>query len=155
VAAAKARPLAARQAAELQYLYGQIALDQLRGGDTAAPLLSAARQFEPLDAARARITYLETFWAVIRTGRADRLREAAEAALAAPLAPGPQRPVDVLFDALALRFTQGYAAAAPALAEARELVVSAQADLGEAGSPRAFRHGRNRPQADPGRRSAG
>jgi ATP/maltotriose-dependent transcriptional regulator MalT len=49
------------------------------------------------------------------------VREAAEAALAAPPAPDPPREADVLLDAFALRFTQGYRAAVPALTRALEL----------------------------------
>lgn len=132
--AAEARPPGARQAAELEHLRGQIALDQRRNDDAGELLLSAARQFEIVDPALARTAYLETFWAAIRAGDPGRLREAARAARAAPHNPGPPRAVDVLLDALALRFTQGYAAAAPALVKARELVLSAQGGLGEAES---------------------
>ena len=46
------------------------------------------------------------------------VREAAEAARAAPPGPDPPRAVDVLLDAFALRLTQGHAAAAPALTRA-------------------------------------
>ncbi|HEV2256046.1 MAG TPA: LuxR C-terminal-related transcriptional regulator, partial [Streptosporangiaceae bacterium] len=129
--AAEARPLGARQVAELEYLRGQIALDQRHGGDASELLLSAARRFETVDPALARTTYLEALWAAIWTGDPGRLREAARAARSAPPGPGSPRAVDVLLDALALRFTQGYAAAAPALVTARELVVNAQADLGQ------------------------
>jgi len=59
------------------------------------------------------------------------VREAAEAARTAPPGPDPPRAVDVLLDALALRFTEGYAAAATALTRAVELLVSMDADVGE------------------------
>ena len=52
---------------------------------------------------------------------------AAEAARAAPPAPGPPRAVDVLLDAFALRLTEGYAAAAPTMARALELVLALDA----------------------------
>ena len=52
------------------------------------------------------------------------MREAAEAARAAPPGPDPPRAVDVLLDAFALRLTQGYAAAAPTLTRALELVLT-------------------------------
>ena len=55
------------------------------------------------------------------------MREAAEAARAAPPGPDPPRAVDVLLDALALRFTEGYAAAAPALTRALGLLVTLDA----------------------------
>jgi DNA-binding CsgD family transcriptional regulator len=56
------------------------------------------------------------------------LREAAEAARAAPPAPDPPRPVDVVLDAFALLFTEGYAAAAPALSRALDLLLALDAD---------------------------
>jgi hypothetical protein len=60
------------------------------------------------------------------------VREAAEAALAAPHPADPPRAADVLLDAFALRFTQGYAAAVPALTRALELLVAADSSPGEA-----------------------
>ena len=66
-------------------------------------------------------------------GPADRVREAAAAASAAPPGPDPPRAVDVLLDALALRFTRGYAAAVPALTRALELVLALDVEGGEAG----------------------
>jgi hypothetical protein len=61
-------------------------------------------------------------------GNPGGVREAAKAARAAPPWPGPPRAVDVLLDALALRLTEGYAAAAPALARALELVLALYTD---------------------------
>jgi DNA-binding CsgD family transcriptional regulator len=58
-------------------------------------------------------------------------REAAEAARAAPPAPDPPRPVDVVLDAFALLLTGGYAAAAPALSQALELLVGLDTDTSE------------------------
>ena len=60
------------------------------------------------------------------------VREAAEAARAAPPGPGPQRAVDVLLDAVALRLTKGYAEAAPALDRALQMVVALEVSPGEA-----------------------
>jgi ATP/maltotriose-dependent transcriptional regulator MalT len=54
-------------------------------------------------------------------------REAAEAARAAPLGPEPPRAVDVLLDAFGIRLTEGYAAAAPTLRRALELVLAPEA----------------------------
>ena len=65
-------------------------------------------------------------------GRPGGVREAAEAARAAPPGPDPPRPVDVLLDAFALRLTEGYAAAAAALTRAFELLVTLDAGAGEA-----------------------
>jgi len=121
-------PLDALQAAEVKRLRGQIALYQRRGSDAARLLLSAARRLEPLDAARAREAYLEALWAAATwAGELDiagGVREAAEAARAAPPGPGPPRTVDVLLDAFALRLTEGHAAAAPALTQALDLFLA-------------------------------
>src|SRR5258707_15432079 len=59
--------------------------------------------------------------------------ETAEAARAAPTGPHPPRVVDVLLDALALRLTEGYAAAAPSLTRALELVLALDVGTDEAG----------------------
>ena len=141
--AVEAGPEDALRAAETEHLRGQIALDQRRGSDAVRLLLSAARRFEPLNPALARETHLEALWeAAMWTGRAghpghpgpaDGVREAAAAASAAPPGPGPPRAVDVLLDALALRFTRGYAAAVPALTRALELVLALDVEGGEAG----------------------
>ncbi|HEX6450762.1 MAG TPA: LuxR C-terminal-related transcriptional regulator [Trebonia sp.] len=114
------------QAGEAEHLRGQIALDQRRGGDAGKLLLSAARRYEDGQAALARTTYLEAFWAAIWTGDAGCLRQAAEAARATLPGPGARRAVDVLLDSLAVRFTEGYTAAAPALARALELLERAE-----------------------------
>jgi DNA-binding CsgD family transcriptional regulator len=135
--AAEAGPGDALRAAEVEHLRGQIALDQRRGSDAARLLLSAARRFEPLNPGLARETHLEALWeAAMWVGDLDNagaVREAAEAARDAPPGPDPPRVVDVLLDAFALRFTQGYAAAAPALIRALELVMALNAGAGEAG----------------------
>jgi DNA-binding CsgD family transcriptional regulator len=125
--AAEAGPLDARQAAEMESLRGQIAADQYRGGDAARLLLSAARRFEPVDVGLARETYLEALGAALVAGDLGRpggAREAAEAARAAPPGPDPPRVIDVVLDALALRLTEGYAAAAPTLSRALERLVT-------------------------------
>ncbi len=132
--AAEAGPMDARQAAEMESLRGQIAFDQGRGTDAARLLVNAARRLEPLDAGLARETHLEALWAAMFAGDLGwpgGLREAAEAARAAP--PGLDQPgaVDVVLDAVALRFTEGYAVAAAALTRALELVVSLDAGAGE------------------------
>ena len=131
--AAEAGPVDARQAAEMESLRGQIALDQYRGSDAVRLLLSAARRFEPVDVRRARETHLEALGAAFMAGDLGRpggVREAAEAARAAPPGPDPPRPVDVVLDALALRLTEGHAAAAATLTRALERFVAL--DAGEA-----------------------
>jgi DNA-binding CsgD family transcriptional regulator len=125
--AVEAGPLDALLTAEVEHLRGQIALEQQRGSDAARLLLSAARRFEPLDADLARETHLEALvaamWAADLNSPGGML-DAAEAARAAPPAPEPPRAVDVLLDALAIRLTEGYAAAAPTLIRALELVLA-------------------------------
>ena len=134
--AVEAGPLDALQAAEVDHLRGQIAFDQRRAGDAARLLLSAARRLEPLNADSARETHLEALGAAIWASDLDSPRgvlEAAEAARAAPAGPDPPRVVDVLLDALALRLTDGYAAAAPTLTRALELFLALDVGTDEAG----------------------
>jgi DNA-binding CsgD family transcriptional regulator len=116
--AVDAGPSDALQAARVQHLRGQIAQEQLRSGQAAELLLDAARRLERLDVESAREAYLEALVAAMWAGRLDGpagLLATAEAARAAPPAPDPPRAVDSLVDALGLRFTDGYEAAAPAL----------------------------------------
>jgi DNA-binding CsgD family transcriptional regulator len=134
LSAAAAGPLDELQAAQAEYLGGQIADDQRRSGDAARLLLSAARRLGPLDAGLARETYLEALTAAIYVGDPflpGGVPEAAEAARTAPPAPEPPRPVDVILDAFALLLTEGYAAAAPALRQALELLLALDAGAGE------------------------
>jgi DNA-binding CsgD family transcriptional regulator len=119
----KAGPLDRVQAADAEHLRGQIALDQRRGSDAGQLLLSAAGKWAPIDASAACITYLEAFWAAIWAGDPARLREAAAAARAMPSRPAPRRAVDLLLDALALRCTEGYSAAAPLLTQALQMLM--------------------------------
>jgi len=121
--AVEAGPSDPLRAAEVEHLRGQIAMMQRRASDAARLLLSAARRLEPLNSGLARETHLEALGAAVWTadlGRAGGLREAAEAARAAPSGPEPPRLVDVMLDGLAVRFTEGYASAAPMLARALE-----------------------------------
>jgi DNA-binding CsgD family transcriptional regulator len=132
--AAGAGPPDPLRAAEVEHLRGQIAFDQQRG--TAAPrlLLGAARLLDPLNPSLARDAHLEALMAAMWAGDLGSpggVPEAAEAALAAPPAPDPPRAADVLLDALALRFTQGYAAAAPALTQALELLLALDSSPGQ------------------------
>ena len=140
LAAVQTGPRDALLTAQAEQLRGQIALDQRRGSDAARMLLGAARSFEPLDRGLARETYLEALWeAAMLAGDVDEagdVRQAAEAALASPPGPGPPRPVDVLLGALALRFTQGYVAAAPALSRALELVLGLNLNADAGGASR-------------------
>jgi len=131
--AVEAGPPDALRTADLEHLRGQIAFDQRRISEAARLLLSAARHLGPLNADSARETYLEALVAANWTadlGRAGGLREAAEAARAAPSGPTPPRVVDVLLDAFALRLTEGYAAAAATLTRALELFLDAGTEAG-------------------------
>ena len=115
-------PPDALRVAEIARLRGQLSLDLQRGADASRQLLGAARALEPLDIARARQTHLEALaaaiWASGLDPSDDVLQQAARAACAPPPGPQPPRPVDLVLDALALRFTDGFTAAAPALAGA-------------------------------------
>jgi DNA-binding CsgD family transcriptional regulator len=112
--------------ARVDLLGGQIASEQRRGGEAGRLLLSAARRLEPLDPELARETYLEALAGAMSSdvevvGGASAV---AQAARAAPTGTAPPRSVDVLLDAFAIRLTDGFAAAAPALARALELLLT-------------------------------
>jgi len=118
---AEAGPLAELQSARVDLLRGQIAFASSRGSDAPPLLLKAAKRLEPLDVGLARETYLEALSTAVYAGRfltGDALREAAEAARAAPAASEPPSAPDLLLDGLTLLITQGYAAAAPTLKQA-------------------------------------
>jgi DNA-binding CsgD family transcriptional regulator len=121
LAAAEAGPLDELQRAQAALLHGQIAFASFRGSDIPPLLLTAARLLEPLDAQLARETYLEALSAALFAGRiatGSGLREAGEAARAAPPPPRPARAPDLLLDGLALLATDGYPAGAPVLKQA-------------------------------------
>jgi hypothetical protein len=105
LAAAEAGPLDERQRARAELLRGQVAAVSGRVMDAPPLLLKAARQFEPLDLAMARQTYLEALGAALGAGRlavGGGMREVAEAARWAPPSPQPARGPDLLLDGLAL-----------------------------------------------------
>ena len=139
--AVEAGPLDALATAEVEHLRGQIALEQQRGSDATRLLLSAARRLEAVDVNAARETHLEALGAAMWVSDLDRpggVVEAAEAARAAPAGPDPPRAVDVLLDAFALRFTEGYAAAAPTLARALDLFLAVDVGADDAARWRWF-----------------
>jgi DNA-binding CsgD family transcriptional regulator len=132
---AEAGPLDALRTAQVEHLRGQIAFDQQRGAIAPQLLLAAARLLDPLNASLAREAHLEALMAAVWAGDLGSpggVREVAEAALAAPPAGDPPRAADVMLDAIALRFTHGYAAAAPALTRALELLLALDSSPGEA-----------------------
>jgi DNA-binding CsgD family transcriptional regulator len=127
LATAELAPLDEFQRAWLARLRAEITFARTRGSDAPALLLDAARQLEALDAAMARETHLEAMAAAMFAGRlgdGPGVRQAGEAAQAAPAAERP-RAIDLLLDGLATRFTEGYSAGlAPlrsALAEFRDV----------------------------------
>jgi len=127
-------PFDERRMAEVWRLRGQLALDLQRGADAAQYLLRAARALEPIDIALAREIYLEALGAAIWADghdRSDVLVETARAASAVAPGPQPSRPVDVVLDALALRFTEGFTAAAPSLIRALDALRRERKDLAD------------------------
>ncbi|MDQ1721945.1 MAG: hypothetical protein QOI26_1679 [Pseudonocardiales bacterium] len=134
--AVEAGPPDAMRTAEVERLRGQIAFDQRRPGDAARLLLDAATRLDPLNPDQARETHLEALWAAMwgaNLDSPDGVRAAAEAARAAPPGPRPQRVVDVVLDAFAVRYTEGYTAAAPTLARALEAALAPRVGTDEAG----------------------
>jgi DNA-binding CsgD family transcriptional regulator len=121
LAAAAIGPLDDLQRARLARLRAQLAFARRRGSDAPPLLLDAARRLEPLDGPLAREAYLEAFSAALFAGNLDGrhgVHEVAEAAQTAPPALQPVRPIDLLLDGLATRFTDGYVAGVPPLRRA-------------------------------------
>ena len=113
LAAAEIGPLDELQRARLARLRARIVFARKRGSDAPLLLLDAAKRLDRLDCGLARETYLEALGAAIFAGRLgghSGVREAAEAARAAPPGPEPPRLIDLLLDGLATRFTEGYVA---------------------------------------------
>ena len=97
--------------ARLERLRARIAFATRRGRDAPPLLLEAARRLDPLDAAMARETYLEAIASAMfagRLGSGPSEREVAEAVRASHRGPAAGA-ADALLDALATRFTEGYA----------------------------------------------
>jgi DNA-binding CsgD family transcriptional regulator len=121
VALAAAGPLDELQQARVDLVRGQIAFASSAVGDAAALMMKAAKQFEPLDAALARGTYLDAWYAALNAGQfagAGDLNEISRAALSSPSPAGTPRPSDLLLDGLAVLVTEGRAQAAPLLGRA-------------------------------------
>jgi DNA-binding CsgD family transcriptional regulator len=116
--AVESEPPSELRGALAEQLRGRIAFDMRRGTDAAELLLSAAQRLEPFDVRLARETHLEALTAAVWASGPDSrdvIHKAAKAALAAPLGNESPRTSDLLLDSLALRVTEGYEAAAPAL----------------------------------------
>ncbi len=131
--------------ARVDLLRAQIALEQRRGGDAGRLFLSAASRLEPLDPELARETYLEALGGAMASDVevVGGARAAAAAARAAPPGTVPPRTVDVLLDAFAIRLTDGYAAAAPTLARALELLLAMDFSGEDVGRRLSLSSGRN------------
>ena len=116
LATASAGPLDEVDRAMLRRLRGQTLLDLRRAAEALPLLVDAARRLAPTDPGLARDTHLEAVRAASVAGRlGPGMSEAANAARTAPPRPGGPQAVDLLLDGLAVRFTDGYIASAPAL----------------------------------------
>jgi DNA-binding CsgD family transcriptional regulator len=121
--------------ARADLLRAQIAMEQARAGDAGRLFLSAATRLGPLDPELARETYLEVLGGAMANDVevVGGSRAVAAAARAAPPGAGPLRTADVLLDAFAIRLTDGFAAAAPTLARALDLLLATDVPNGEIG----------------------
>jgi DNA-binding CsgD family transcriptional regulator len=134
LAMAAAGPLDDLQQARIDLVHGQIAFASSMSGEAPPMLARVAKRLEPLDAALARQTYLEAWYAALYAGRfagADDLHEISRAARSAPPPPGPPRPSDLLLDGLAVLVTEGRAAAAPLLRRSLHVFAEQQLSVAE------------------------
>ena len=132
----EAGPHDALQAAQVEYLRGEIAFDQLRVREAAQLLQSAAGRFQSLCAESSREARLRALDAAMWLAGPDgpdrsSIMATATAAAAGPPSPQPQRAVDVLLDAFVARFTDGYAVAAPLFNRAIEMLLTADVVAGQ------------------------
>jgi DNA-binding CsgD family transcriptional regulator/tetratricopeptide (TPR) repeat protein len=134
LAMAAAGPVDDLQRARMALIRGQIAFATSMSGEAPSMLARAAEQLEPLDAALARETYLEAWYAAMYAGRfagADNLYVISRAVRSAAPSPGPPAPSDLLLDALAVLSTEGPAAAAPLLRRSAEVFAGDGISVGE------------------------
>ncbi|WP_433158512.1 LuxR C-terminal-related transcriptional regulator [Kribbella sp. CA-247076] len=135
IATAEIGPLDDLPRAHLVRLRAQITFARRRSLAACPLLLDAAGRLEALHDPSARAAYLEALGAAIVTGSADAVETAAKAARTAAPAPPPAKPTDLLLDGLAVRFTEGYAAAVPmlryALQACRDEAVAGETNLVE------------------------
>ncbi|MFI8301218.1 ATP-binding protein [Streptomyces nigra] len=115
-----------RLRAHAALLRAQIAFVSSRGDEALTALVAAARRLVPLDVALARETFLDAISAAMFAGRlasGPDVRDVASAARrTSPSVTGAPRDADLLLDALATRFTDGYdAAVGPSRAAVRAL----------------------------------
>ncbi|MGW0580341.1 helix-turn-helix transcriptional regulator, partial [Streptomyces sp. NPDC002920] len=134
LATAEAGPLDELGRARIDVLQAEIAFAQNRGSEASPLLLAAARRFGRLDVALARETYLDAVAAAIFAGRLARgagLREVGQAARGAPSPRLPRVP-DMVLDAVAVRLTDGYSAAAPMMERVLEAFCDEEIPVQEA-----------------------
>jgi hypothetical protein len=115
---AAAGPLSDFEYAQVDLLRAQIALTVDRGGDTVSLLMKAAARVQTFDVRLTRQTFLDALLAAMFAAdltSGSTVRDTAEAVRFGPPAPGLATPADLLLDGLAIRFTDGYAAAFPLL----------------------------------------
>jgi DNA-binding CsgD family transcriptional regulator len=115
---AEAGPLDGVQRAEVDLLRARISFASERGNEAPALLLTAAKDFEPFDARRAREIYLDALSAALFAGRLAGpcgAREVAVAARALSEPATPPAPADLLLDGLARMITEGPTTGTPAL----------------------------------------
>jgi len=120
---AEVGPLGELGQAHVQRNRAQIAFALRRGSDAPPLLLRAAQRLQPLDAELARQTYLEALVAAIYAGRLAHGQDVLDIARAAQVAPSGHSGAEpshsqLLLRGLAVRLTDGCAAAAPMLTEA-------------------------------------
>ena len=120
--AADAGPLDELGRARTDLLRAEVAFAQQRGGDTPLLLLKAARKLETLDVRLSRNTYLDALAAGLFAGRlagtGGSLLDVSRAVATAAVPADPPLPCDLLLDGFAQVFTEGRAAATPALQRA-------------------------------------
>jgi DNA-binding CsgD family transcriptional regulator len=117
LATAEAGSQAPLRQAKVELLRAQITFAVNRGSEAPPQLLRAAKRLEPLDPRLARETYLDALLAATFAGGGG-VMKVAHAARAAPAAADPSRAPDLLLEGLAVRITEGYAAAVPILKRA-------------------------------------
>ncbi|MEV5967048.1 AAA family ATPase [Kribbella sp. NPDC051952] len=132
--AAAAGPPDTVRTAEIDRLRGQVAFDQGRARDAARLLLGAARELDSQAPERARVTYLEAMSAAIWASGPEVPGILTLAAAAAPPPVDSDPPADLLLQALALRITSGYPAAAAKLTTALDRARSGTVGTGDVGS---------------------
>jgi DNA-binding CsgD family transcriptional regulator len=126
-----------RRAALIQRLRGRVAFDQGHAHEASPLLKESARLLEGFDPALARDTHLEALAAAVWAGGHDGpalIRQAAVTASDAPRGEGPERTSDVLLDAMVLRATEGYEAAAATLTRALAAVRDDEVGTDDVGS---------------------